>query len=200
VRGRSRAALLPVLLLAALGHAAARPAGADDELWTLLKNGRQVVLLRHAVTTTGFGDPPGFKLQDCATQRNLTDAGRAAARRLGDAFREHGVPVGRVLSSPWCRCLDTARLAFGAAEVSKPLSNLYGRSEASARQVREMETLIATWRPEGAGGNLVLVSHGSTILALTGISVEPAEMVVLTRRAGERFKIAGRLSAPSPGG
>jgi len=188
--------LLAILLLAALAHAAAQPAGADDALWTLLKKGSEVVLLRHAVTTAGVGDPPGFKLQDCATQRNLTDAGRAAARRLGDAFREHGVPVGRVLSSPWCRCLDTARLAFGAAEVSQPLSNLYGRSEASARQVREMETLIATWRPEGAGGNLVLVSHGSTILALTGISVEPAEMVVLTPRAGERFKIAGRLSAP----
>jgi hypothetical protein len=74
-------------------------------------------------------------------------------------FRSHGVPVGRVLSSPWCRCLETARLAFGAdAEVSRPLSNLYGRSEASARQVREMETLISTWRPEGAGGNLVMVS------------------------------------------
>ena len=196
MRGRGRAALLAILLLAALAHAAAQPAGADDALWTLLKKGSEVVLLRHAVTTAGVGDPPGFKLQDCATQRNLTDAGRAAARRLGDAFREHGVPVGRVLSSPWCRCLDTARLAFGAAEVSQPLSNLYGRSEASARQVREMETLIATWRPEGAGGNLVLVSHGSTILALTGISVEPAEMVVLTPRAGERFKIAGRLSAP----
>ena len=196
MRGRGRAVLLAILLLAALAHAAAQPAGADDALWTLLKKGSEVVLLRHAVTTAGVGDPPGFKLQDCATQRNLTDAGRAAARRLGDAFREHGVPVGRVLSSPWCRCLDTARLAFGAAEVSQPLSNLYGRSEASARQVREMETLIATWRPEGAGGNLVLVSHGSTILALTGISVEPAEMVVLTPRAGERFKIAGRLSAP----
>jgi broad specificity phosphatase PhoE len=196
VRGRGGATLLAILLFAALAHAAAQPAGADDALWTLLKNGREVVLLRHAVTTAGVGDPPGFKLQDCATQRNLTEAGRAAARRLGDAFREHGVPVGRVLSSPWCRCLDTARLAFGAAEVSQPLSNLYGRSEASARQVREMETLIATWRPEGAGGNLVLVSHGSTILALTGISVEPAEMVVLTPRAGERFKIAGRLSAP----
>ncbi len=187
--------LLATLLLAALALVAARPAGPDEALWTLLKNGRQVVLVRHAVTTAEVGDPPGFKLNNCATQRNLTETGRADARRLGEAFRGHGVPVGRVLSSPWCRCLETARLAFGGdAEVSRPLSNLYGRSEASARQVREMETLIATWRPEGAGGNLVMVSHGSTILALTGISVEPAEMVVLTPHAGERFKIAGRLS------
>ena len=195
---RGHAALISVLLLAVVTVGAASPpwAAADDALWTLLKNGRQIVLVRHAVTTAGVGDPPGFKLKDCATQRNLTEEGRAAARRLGDAFREHGVPVGRVLSSPWCRCLDTARLAFGPPEVSKPLSNLYGRSDASARQVREMETLIASWRPEGAGGNLVLVSHGSTILALTGISVEPAEMVVLTPRPGERFKVTGRLATP----
>jgi len=194
VRPPGRAALFAILLLGAL--AVARPAAADDALWALLKNGRQVVLVRHAVTTAEVGDPPGFKLNDCATQRNLTESGRADARRLGEAFRGHGVPVGRVLSSPWCRCLETARLAFGGdAEVSRPLSNLYGRSEASARQVREMETLIATWRPEGAGGNLVMVSHGSTILALTGISVEPAEMVVVTQRTGERFKIVGRLSA-----
>lgn len=194
MRPPGRAALFAILLLGAL--AVARPAAADDALWALLKNGRQVVLVRHAVTTAEVGDPPGFKLNDCATQRNLTESGRADARRLGEAFRGHGVPVGRVLSSPWCRCLETARLAFGGdAEVSRPLSNLYGRSEASARQVREMETLIATWRPEGAGGNLVMVSHGSTILALTGISVEPAEMVVVTQRTGERFKIVGRLSA-----
>ena len=196
MRPLGRAALLALSLVAALALAAARPAGADDALWILLKGGRQVVLVRHGVTTAGVGDPPAFTLDDCATQRNLTEAGRADARRLGEAFRGHGVPVGRVLSSPWCRCLATARLAFGGdAEVSKPLSNLYGRSEASARQVREMEALISTWRPEGAGGNLVMVSHGSTILALTGISVEPAEMVVLTPRAGERFKIAGRLTA-----
>jgi broad specificity phosphatase PhoE len=196
VRPPGRLTLLAFLLFVPLALAAAPAGRADDALWVLLKSGRQVVLVRHGVTTAGVGDPPGFTLNDCATQRNLTEAGRADARRLGDAFRSHGVPVGRVLSSPWCRCLETARLAFGAdAEVSRPLSNLYGRSEASARQVREMETLISTWRPEGAGGNLVMVSHGSTILALTGISVAPAEMVVLTPREGERFKIAGRLTA-----
>ena len=185
---------LAVLFVVAALLGWARPAAADEAaLWTQLKSGQQVILVRHAVTAAGVGDPPGFKLKDCATQRNLTEAGQADARRLGESLRGHGVPVGRVLSSPWCRCLDTARLAFGRAEVSKALSNLYGRSEASARQVREMEALVDSWRPEGEGGNLVLVSHGSTILALTGVSVAPAEMVVLTPRHGERFKVAGRL-------
>jgi phosphohistidine phosphatase SixA len=89
------------------------PAAAADALWDLLRGGRQVVVMRHAVTTPGVGDPPGFRLGDCPTQRNLTDAGRDDARRVGAAFRSRGIPVGRVLSSRWCRCLETAQLAFG---------------------------------------------------------------------------------------
>ena len=186
--------LLMALAVAALGLATRpAPAAADEALWTLLRGGRQVVLMRHAVTTPGVGDPPGFKLEDCATQRNLTDAGRADARRAGEAFRVRGAPVGRVLTSPWCRCQETAKLAFGRGENSAALSNLYGRSEKSVGQVRELEALIASWRPEGAGGNLVLVSHGSTILALTGVSLDPAEIVVVTPRTGERFAVVGRM-------
>jgi broad specificity phosphatase PhoE len=185
---------LVALAFVAVGLAAwPVPVAADEALWTLLRGGRQVVLMRHAVTTPGVGDPAGFKLDDCATQRNLTDVGRADARRAGEAFRARGAPVGRVLASPWCRCQETAMLAFGKAETATPLSNLYGRSEKSAGQVRELEALIASWRPEGAGGNLVLVSHGSTILALTGVSLAPAEIVVVTPRAGERFTVAGRM-------
>ena len=72
---------------------------ADGEpLWTVLEGGGQVILIRHAITTPGVGDPPGFRLDDCATQRNLTDEGRAHARRLGEAFRTRGIPVERVLS------------------------------------------------------------------------------------------------------
>lgn len=184
------------LLVAVIAVVLPGAAEAREPLWALLKAGAQVVLIRHAITTPGVGDPAGFKLEDCATQRNLTEAGRVDARRLGEAFRARGVPVGRVLSSPWCRCLETARLAFGKAESSTPLSNLYGRPDASVPQVRQLEALIGAWRPEGEGGNLVLVSHGSTILALTGVSLAPAEMVVVTPRPGEKFTVAGRLSVP----
>ena len=187
---------LVALLVAVIAVALPGAAEAREPLWALLKGGAQVVLIRHAITTPGVGDPAGFKLEDCATQRNLTEAGRVDARRLGEAFRGRGVPVGRVLSSPWCRCLETARLAFGKAESSTPLSNLYGRPDASVPQVRQLEALIGAWRPEGEGGNLVLVSHGSTILALTGVSLAPAEMVVVTPRPGEKFTVAGRLSVP----
>ena len=166
---------------------------ANEALWTLLKGGGQVVLVRHALTSPGTGDPPGMTLDDCATQRNLSDEGRAHARQLGQALRAHGVLVGRVLSSPWCRCVETARLAFGQApEILPALGNLFGRSERTAQQLGELAPL-AGQRP--ARGNTILVSHGSTIAALTGIAPDTAEMVVLTPQGGS-FTVAGRLSAP----
>jgi broad specificity phosphatase PhoE len=162
-------------------------AGADEKLWSLLKAGNQVVLIRHTITTPGAGDPPGMRLNDCGTQRNLTDAGREHARRIGEEWRKRGIPVERVLSSPWCRCLETARLAFTKEpEVSQSLNNLFGRSENSERQVSEMRALISKYAGKG---NLVLVTHGSTISALTGISPQTGEMVVLSQG-----KPAGRLS------
>ncbi len=171
------------------------PAGAaaSEALWGLLKGGGQAVLIRHAITTPGVGDPPGMRLDDCATQRNLTDDGRRDARRLGEAFRQRAIPVDAVRSSPWCRCLETARLAFGRADVWEPLGNLFGRSERSAEQVAQMRPVVSEPR---TGGNLVLVTHGSTIQALTGINPNTAEMVIVTPQGGGRFQVAGRLSAP----
>jgi len=116
---------------------------ADDALWKLLQGGGQVVLMRHAVTDPGVGDPEGMRLDDCATQRNLSAQGIAHARRIGDAWRERKAPVGRVLASPWCRTLETARLAFGGAPQPAPaLGNLFGRPEAVARQVAQMKLLV----------------------------------------------------------
>jgi phosphohistidine phosphatase SixA len=185
------AALAALLLLAV----SAVPAGAADRdaVWTLLQRGGQVVMIRHAETTPGAGDPPGMRLDDCATQRNLSGEGRRHARRLGEAFQARGVPIARVLSSPWCRCLETARLAFGAAEVWTPLANLYGRGDRRAEQVAEMRTLLAAPR---SAGTLVLLSHGSTISALTGATPEPAEVVVVALDDRARPVVTGRLTVP----
>jgi broad specificity phosphatase PhoE len=183
-------ALIVVALLAVGGSGSAAD---DEQVWALLKAGGQVILIRHAITTPGVGDPPGFRLDDCATQRNLTDEGRAHARRVGEAFRAHGIPVERVLSSPWCRCVETARVAFGAAEVSTPLGNLFGRPENRAAQVRQLQPMLGEPRPRG---NLVLVSHGITIQAVTGINPDTAEMVVVTPQPGGRFVVAGRVAVP----
>ncbi len=170
------------------------PALADETLWSLLNKGGRVVLMRHAVTTPGVGDPPGFRLDDCSTQRNLTDEGRRDAQRVGGAFRERGIVVGRVYSSPWCRCVETAKLAFGTPEISPALSNLFTHPENRERQIREMRELISALTPQ----NRVLVSHGATILALTGVSLGTAEMLVVTPQSDGRFVVNGRLSAHLP--
>jgi len=159
----------------------------SEALWSQLKDGGQVILIRHTLTTPGVGDPPGMRLADCGTQRNLSEEGRAHARRIGEEFRRRGIPVERVLSSPWCRCLETARLAFGKAEVSQPLSNLFGRHENRESQVQRMREILK----QKFKGNLVLVTHGSTILALTGVSPGTGEMVIVSRDG----KVAGRLAS-----
>jgi broad specificity phosphatase PhoE len=182
-----------VIAIALLALAPPASAANDEQIWALLKAGGHVILFRHAITTPGVGDPPGFRLDDCATQRNLTDEGRAHARRVGEAFRAREIPVERVLTSPWCRCVETARLAFGASEVSTPLSNLFGRPENRAEQVRQLQPMLGEPRPRG---NLVLVSHGITIQAVTGINPDTAGMVVVTPQPGGRFVVAGRLVVP----
>ncbi|HSE94989.1 MAG TPA: histidine phosphatase family protein [Methylomirabilota bacterium] len=175
------------MLVALVGAPSAR---ASEALWTLLREGGHVVLLRHSPTDPGVGDPPGFRLDDCATQRNLSEAGRAQARRLGAAFRARAVPVGEVLSSPWCRCLETGRLAFSRAEPWPALDSQFqdkSRAAEQARAVRER----AGRRP--VSGNLVMISHGTNIVAWTGVYPAQGEMVILTPRGDGGFTVAGKL-------
>lgn len=171
-------------------------AGADEAMWSLLQGGGQVVLIRHAQTVPGAGDPPGMRLEDCATQRNLSDQGRQDAAALGREFRRRAVPIGDLLSSPWCRCLETARLAFRREpRTHKALSNLYGRAEHADGQVTQLKSLISRRARNGndAAGNLVLLTHGSTIHALTGVSPASGEMVVLSPQPDGGFRVAGRI-------
>ena len=122
----------------------------------------------------------------------LTDSGRADAKRVGAAFRARGVAIERVLTSPWCRCIETANLAFGKSEISTALGNLFTHPENRDRQVREMKQLLDTPK----SGNRVLVSHGATILALTGVSLDTAEMLIVSPQPPGGFVVRGRLSVP----
>lgn len=176
-------------LLLALASFAAQ---ANEGLWNLVSSGGQVLFVRHAQTTPGAGDPDGFKLGDCATQRNLSAEGRAQAQRLGAEFKRRGIPIGEVLSSPWCRCQDTAQLAFAPATAWPALSNLFGRHHAAEQQLRDLRPRIAAYRGKA---NLVLVSHGSTAAALAGEHPAMGEVLVLTP-AGKSFRVAGRISVP----
>ena len=186
-----RALVAAACLVVALACGAAGSQGTGDA-WKALAEGGKVVLIRHAITPPGAGDPAGMRLDDCATQRNLSDEGRRDARAIGDAFRSRNIRIDRVLSSPWCRCIETARLAFGAAGLDAALGNLFGRPDQSAWQVAAMRELVASHRGED---NLVLVSHGSTISALTGVSPEPGELVVVTADSDGRVRVIARAIA-----
>jgi phosphohistidine phosphatase SixA len=175
------------------GIAAAPPARPQDSpggasAWQALAAGGAVALVRHA-RAPGTGDPPGFRLEDCATQRNLSDDGREQARRLGATLRERGVEVSRVLSSRWCRALDTARLATGRAEAFPPLDSFFGDRSEEAAQTEAVRREIQSWR---GPGTLLMVTHQVNVTALTGIYPREGEMLVLVPGEGGP-KLLGRL-------
>lgn len=113
------------------------------EVAPLLREGGVVIAFRHALAPGTF-DPPEFRLGDCRTQRNLSDGGRAQARRMGEWFEARRLKPARVRSSPWCRCVDTAQLAFGSAEVWPALGSPRGASESTnAESLRALRAALA---------------------------------------------------------
>jgi broad specificity phosphatase PhoE len=176
-----------------------RPASAvsdDSAGWVALSEPGTIAILRHA-HAPGVGDPPNFALDDCATQRNLSDEGRAQARALGDAFRAHGIRQAKVYSSPWCRCLETARLLdLGPVEPLDALSNLYGHPERTEPQMKELRAFLKEIAPSVATTKVILVTHNVVIAALVGESTGSADVVVLKLANDGTPTVAGRIHPP----
>lgn len=179
-----------VVLLAMLLTPLTAPAS-DEPVWSVLKEGGNVVFIRHAQTEPGIGDPPDFKVTDCATQRNLSNEGRADAKVIGQAFRSRQVVISEVLSSRWCRCLDTARIAFGKVTPSLMLDSMFNDPvKPDAEKVAELQTFL---NGHNAPGNLVFVTHAQNIERLTGVSPRSGEVVVTKYSAG-RYLVLGRIT------
>lgn len=183
--------LAPFLGAALLASSVSGASAADA--WPDLNQAGAIVLFRHA-TAPGVGDPASFKLNDCATQRNLDDKGRAEARQLGKQFRSRKIAVGAVLSSQWCRTRETAKLAFGEAAVKdEPAFNsFFSRSAGiSDEQTAQAKAILARWR---GPGTLVVMTHQVNITALTGVNPASAEGVVLRPAADGSLKVLGRVT------
>ena len=180
-----RRALVPLALLALPASAA----------WALDLRDGDIVLYRHALAPGG-GDPPGFKLGDCSTQRNLSDEGRQQARQIGDALRQRlgRLPVGAVWASPWCRTQETARLAFPAAEVTSQaaFASFFEQADREAASLAEGRQLLSGWRGPGV---LVVVTHQVNITGLTRIFPSSGEGVVLRISDGS-LNVLGRIEPP----
>jgi phosphohistidine phosphatase SixA len=184
------------IILAVLALLASLPAVAEEEAaWAALREGGRVVLIRHGATSGGAGDPPGFRLGDCATQRNLTEAGRAQARALGAAFRAKGVRVDKVMSSEWCRCRETAELmGLGAIETAPTFNNAFILREQRAALTEGGRRVVMDWK---GPGNLVVISHGANILPLTGVHPQEGGAIVVDPAAqGDTLRVVGRIAPP----
>ena len=182
-------ALLACLCLL-LPFAAARAETGEAALWAALRDGGHVALIRHALAP-GTGDPPGFRVDDCATQRNLSAAGRAQARAIGERFRANGIATAAIFSSQWCRCLDTAReMGLGEAVAFPGLNSFFADRGEEAWHTAAARALIA----ERAHGPLplVLVTHQVNITALSGVFPASGEIIVM-RLDGDTLSLAGRI-------
>jgi phosphohistidine phosphatase SixA len=170
----------------------AQVAGADDvaNAGKALRAGGHVALMRHADAPGGFGDPPGFRVDDCATQRNLSEKGRADAAKIGVRLKAEGMAFEKILSSPWCRCIDTAKLLnLGTVEAEATFGNVVVLRDQRETLTAGARALIAQWT---ARGNLLIVTHGANIFALTGISPASGEIVVV-KSGSDRVEPVGRL-------
>lgn len=164
-------------------------ARADEAAWAALAEPGAVALMRHALAP-GTGDPPEFRPGDCTTQRNLDAAGRAQATAIGAALRARGIAFDRVLSSEWCRCLETAeRMAMGPVEPLPALNSFFEERGRRNAQTAAVRAFLAGLPP---GARVLLVTHQVNITALTGRPAASGEIVVL-RRTSAGFEVAGAI-------
>ena len=180
-------------LLAATALALPVQAAAPEDLFGRLRRGNAVLLMRHAATEPGLGDPKGYRLDDCATQRNLSEAGRTHARSVGERLKRERILIERVYSSPWCRCRETAQLAFGRAEDWDALSSVFDFPEREPEYSDRVKKRIAAYDRRSLRGNLALVTHNVNIAALTRESVATGEIVVVEPKGCCDLRTLGRL-------
>jgi phosphohistidine phosphatase SixA len=199
---RRRSATLLVIAAALVGAGcgdddAPPSAPATDPIIRSLQTGGLTLLMRHARADTAINQQE--LLRSCATQRNLTQAGREQARTVGRAIRALRIPIGQVRASPLCRTRDTARLAFGRATLDRLLVNtgILGTLADDRRRGRALRAVVR--RPPKNAENTVLVTHTPNIAAASGEeSVDEGEILVL----GRGGRIVGRVKAdewPAPG-
>jgi phosphohistidine phosphatase SixA len=182
-----RAGALALLLLVPT----AAPAQQSADLLAALRAGGHIIYFRHADTDHSQTDQRGMRLEDCTTQRNLTDRGREHARELGEAIRALEIPIGAVLASPLCRTMETATLAFGTARPSPAVREAGPLAPGTPGRFPALRALLST--PVAAGTNTVVVGHAYPYFTLVGGQyLSEGEADVLRPRGGD-FEVLARL-------
>ena len=145
--------------------------------WNPAQEGDKIIMIRHALAPGG-GDPKGFKLGDCKTQRNLDEIGINQSKKIGKLFKEKQIKIDQVLSSQWCRCKDTAKYAFENFKEFSALNSTFSPpfDKNEKNQIKELKNFVKKW--DGKGKNLVLVTHYVVILAMTGQASSSGELII----------------------
>ena len=179
------------LLFVLLGFTCAAAAQVDPSIVGKLREGGYVLYLRHASTDFSQNDAGMTSYDDCASQRNLTDKGRAEARAIGEHLKRLRIPVGEVLASPFCRTMETARLAFGKAQATQDVRGGPARPDDASRY-DPLRKLLSS--PVPAGENRVISSHGNPFHAVAGPPyLAEGEIAVLRPEGGLRFTLITRI-------
>ena len=149
---------------------------ANENIVEILKKGGNIIFIRHAIAP-GNGDPQNFDISKCATQRNLSKDGELQALKIGKFFKENDIKLTKVLSSEWCRCKDTAKIAFGNYETKNFLNSFYDDrfSENKDKQILDFQKFIRNWNKTG---NLVLVTHYVVISEILDLTTSSGEIVI----------------------
>ena len=179
------------VLLALLWFACAAAAQVDPSIVGRLREGGYVLYMRHASTDFSQNDARMAGYDDCANQRNLTDKGRAEARAIGVHLKRLRIPVGEVLASPFCRTMETARLAFGKAQATQDVRGGPARPDDASRY-DPLRKLLSS--PVPAGENRVISSHGNPFHAVAGPPyLAEGEIAVLRPEGAMRFTLIARI-------
>lgn len=173
--------LQTLLATSALPASLALRAQSTPDVAALLRAGGCVLMLRHAQTEAGIGDPPNFQLNQCSTQRNLNDEGRAQSKRIGQWFAARKLVVSSVQSSAWCRCKDTAELAFGRFDLLPALNSTF---DSRGNQAAQTEALRQRLKGLRAGQFEVWVTHQVNISSFTGEGPSMGEAFVVRQGVG----------------
>ncbi len=191
---RTARAILGLAVVAVFVAGVTTGARASDEIAAKLAEPGHIAIMRHALAP-GTSDPANFDLDDCSTQRNLSEAGRRQSRRTGDLLRSVGVNEARVLSSQWCRCLDTAELLdLGPVEELPALNSFFEARSFGPEQTQALREQIAGM---DLSQPVVMVTHQVNITSLTGVFPSSGEIVVLGRMDDGEIDVVGTVDPRS---
>ena len=159
----------------------------DKNLISQLTEGGKLIFIRHA-SAPGNGDPSNFNLNDCSTQRNLNENGRKQAKNIGNFFKENKIKIDEVLSSEWCRCKETAEIAFKDFSTNSFLNSFYSSKYAKNKdqQIKALNDYIKKFKSDE---NLILVTHYVMISEALNYSSSSGEIVV----SDKNFNILGTI-------